>query len=293
MECYDDDHDLFMVLYFKAINYLSLGLADEALVECRRMDQWLHEKNQDHQARKFVARDPLVYMVMGLIYEIGGEFDNSLISYEKAKQLYREQYQGLFNKEIPTQLQRDIDYVSSAAETQRSPLEYGEMIFVWHNGQSPLKLNAHRNFKVKCSGGDLTANEPAWMPREDYLGNWLLPFYTIKKPNFWSGTLVANGKDFHCELVEDVTWYSVRTLQDRLKQNGTHLWRCGEEWITLPYSINYVRVPLVRGVNYFDFVIHGYGGSVRTHSFSCAGSGKTYFHLFTTLDSYDPPTINK
>jgi tetratricopeptide (TPR) repeat protein len=93
VEFYDDDHDLFMVLYFKAINYLSLGLAEEALVECRRMDEWLRESNQNHhQARQFVARDPLVYVVMGLIYEVGGEFDNSLISYNQAKQLYQQRY---------------------------------------------------------------------------------------------------------------------------------------------------------------------------------------------------------
>ncbi len=293
VECYDDDHDLFMVLYFKAINYLSLGLADEALVECRRMDEWLQESNQNHQARKFVARDPMVHVIMGLIYEIGGEFDNSLISYNEAKRLYEQEYQGLFNKEIPLQLQHDIDYVSSATGMRKRSAEQGEMIFVWHNGQCPLKLNSHGNFKIKCHDGHLTSNDSTRMPQEDYLGNRLLPFYTIKKPNFWSGTLVANGKDFHCELLEDVTWYSVRTLQDRLNQNGTHLWRYGQEWNTLPYTINYLRVPLVKGPNYFDFIIYGYGGSIKAHAFSCEGNGKTYFHLFTTLDSYDGPALNK
>jgi hypothetical protein len=292
VECYEDDHDLFMVLYFKAINYLCLGLAEEALVECRRMDEWLRESNQ-HQARKFAARDPLVYVIMGLIYEAGGEFDNSFISYNQAKQLYQQDYQGLFSKEVPVQLERDINYVSSAAERQERSTAHGEMIFIWHNGQCPLKLNSHKNFKIKCHDGDLTSSNPTWMPQKDYLGNLLLPFYTIRKPNFWSGTLVANGKDFHCELLEDITWQSVKTLQDRLNQNGTHFWRHGQEWYTLPYTINYVRVPLVKGTNRFDFIIHGYGGSMKTDSFSCEGNGRTNFHLFTSLDSYDAYTLNK
>jgi hypothetical protein len=172
-------------------------------------------------------------------------------------------------------------------------MEHGEMIFIWHNGQGPLKLNSSGDFRIKCHDGYLTSNDSTRMPKVDCLGNRLLPFYAIKKPNFWSGILVANGRDFHCELLEDVTWYSVKTLQERLSQNGTHLWRNGEEWNTLPYSINYVRVPLSKGTNNFDFILHGYGGSIESHSFSCEGDGKTYFHLYTTLDSYDSGTLNK
>ena len=146
---------------------------------------------------------------------------------------------------------------------------------------------------MKCRHGVAVANDPSQMPTEDYLGNKLPPFYRIKSPAFWSGTLTANGKDFTCELLEDATWYAVRTLQTRLSQDGVPVWHRGEDWNTLPYDISYVRVPLSKGVNYFDFLIRGYRGSVKMHSFSLDGTGRTYFKVVTSLDSYDPNELNK
>jgi hypothetical protein len=290
-ECYEDDHDLFMVLYFKALNYLSLSQPAEAFVECRRMDELLAEANATRLGRRLACDDPLIHVTMGLIYEINGEYDNSLISYNRAKTLFEGDYRGSASKEIPLQLIRDLQKVTEWADQPRrhgSDNPYGELIFIWHNGSSARKANLRRDFKITYRHGKLLGSDSSRMPREDVIGNKILPFFKYSYPNFWEGTLVCNGHDIKCELLEDATWYSIKVLQTRLNLEGTHVWRKGEDWNTLPQSIYYARVPLSKGKNYFDFIIHGYGGSVKDHSFSCEGNGKTYFHLFTSLENHEP-----
>jgi hypothetical protein len=288
-ECYEDDHDLFMVLYFKTLNYLSLNQPEEALVECRRMDELLAQGHSS-QGIRLVDSDPLVHVIMGLTFEINGEYDNSAISYKRAKSLFEKEYRGSASKEVPFQLDYDLQKVAALADQagkSHRDGSFGELIFIWHNGGAPRKINLDTNFKIKCRGGELFGTNSTLMPGEDFIGNKILPFYKYSNPNFWSGTLVANGHDTKCELLEDATWYSIRALQDRLASDGIHLWHRGEDWSTLPQSIYYVRVPLSKGKNYFDLIIHGYGGAVKTHSFSCEGNGKTYFHFFTSLENHD------
>ena len=126
-KCYEDDHDLFMVLYFKTMNYLSLGLIDDALVECRGMDEWL--QSDQRLGRKLVAMDPLVYVVMGLVYEASGDFENAAISFRRAKNLFDQAYKGSFYRRAPQQLEADLRDVSLAAGRQASNNTYGELIF--------------------------------------------------------------------------------------------------------------------------------------------------------------------
>ncbi len=283
-ECYNDDRDLFMVLYYKAINFMALGSTDEALVECRRMDELLKETDNMHKSRILIGSDPLFYVLIGMIFEIGKEYDNSVFAYQKAKQLYEQEYGRLFTKHVPPQLEYDLQRLVSSKNINEGR-ENGEMIFIWHNGQCPAKLIIQRDFKIKCHDGLMVSNDSSQMPKRDYLGNLLLPFYKFNKPNFWSGNLLANGKNVEYELLEDLNWDSVRIWKERLAQNGIHLWRQGAEWGTLPQTMYYARIPLSKGINDFHFTLQGYGGSKQVHSFSCEGNGKIYIHVCTTLES--------
>lgn len=284
---YKYDHSLAMVLYFKILNYLNLGLADEALVECRRLDD-LFLTFKHHQ--NFAEQDPLLHLMVGLTYEIDGEYDNALISYRRARELYELLYKDSFSKQAPHQLVKDIHKLSSCVElnSKLNDTNFGEMVFVWHNGQQPARIHDTEKYRVYYHEGDLRASGEQAYPVADCTGNLLLPFYKIKQPYFFSGKLKMDDAPLSFDLIEDETWYFVKSLQDRLHTEGIHTWKPGRDWSTLPYSVSYVRVPLHEGTNHFEFVAKGYGGTTKTFSFDCKGNHKMNVRVFTSLDSYNP-----
>jgi hypothetical protein len=280
---YRYDHSLEMVIYFKILNYLNLGLIDDALVECRRMDELFLTLRRNHSV---VENDPLIHLAMGLTYEIGQDYDNALISYLRAKGLYERLYKDSF-KEIPAQLLNDITNLSRKSTWRNYEIQnFGELVFIWHNGQQPIKNNENTTFRIRSHEGEFLASDAGAIPFEDCIGNWLMPFYKIERPRFYSAKLIGDEGPVDCELLEDETWYFVKTLQDRLHAEGLHEWKRGRDWSTLPSSISYLRVPLHQGTNRFQFVVRGFGGMIKTHEFTCEGNGKINIHVFTSLDSY-------
>jgi tetratricopeptide (TPR) repeat protein len=284
---YKYDHTLSMVLYFKILNYLNLGQVDEALVECRRLDD-LFLTFKHHQ--DFSEKDPLLHLIVGLTYELDGEYDNALVSYRKAQELYELLYKDSFSKQAPHQLVTDIRKLVDRVElnSKQRDNNFGELIFIWHNGQQPIRINYFEKYRVYYHEGEMKASAELAFPEVDCIGNLLLPFYKIKQPYFFSGILKTEETQLSFDLIEDETWYFVKTLQDRLHTEGIHTWKPGRDWSTLPYSVSYVRVPLHAGVNHFEFVAKGFGGTIKTQSFNCEGNGKRNIRVFTSLDSYNP-----
>ncbi|SRR5258708_5120876 len=290
-ESYEDLHEVFMLLYFKAINYLELGKPEDAMVECRRMDEWLHPNNRKDTGRKLMQEDPLIHAVMGLIYEMNDDFNDSLISYNNAELLFEADYRNLFSKHVPEQIKKSRAEMDSLSEACESDVRchpnhpYGELIFIWHNGQCPRKLLIGPDFRILSKNGNLFGSNPDIGVSTDCLGNKLLQFYQFSLPTYSFGELRTSGTNMRCELLEDASWFSIRALQERLRNDGIHVWHHGVNWSTLPSSIYYAVVHLKQGTNKFEFIIHESGGSTRTESFTVNGDGKAHLHMITTLEN--------
>jgi uncharacterized protein len=283
-EAYDEQHEFFMLLYLKALNYLETGDLEDAMVECRRLDEFLRPQGTNDQARGLVRNDPLVNFIMGLIFEMNADYDDAAIAYRKAKQSYDRNYQGLFTKHVPGQLLNSLSEVQTLCVDKSCGNPYGKLIFVWNNGLSPEEKIGRNDFKIICHGDKWLCTDNKVKMFLDCKGDTLLSFYNFNEPMYPQADLTKNGVRVPFELLEDINWYSIQTLKKRLQRDGTHVWH-STNWYTLPGNIYYAVVPLSAGINKFKFTMVGNGNITKTKCFTVAGDGKSHFHEITTMEA--------
>lgn len=148
-----DDFEQVSIHVYGALNYIALGLWDEARVETLQVDALLNAKAVDDQA---FEEDAFSRYLSGLIYEFGGEFDNAMIAYRKAYEAYQQQQKTL-GLAVPELLKSDLlrlskklgltdefrqfqeifkrpEKVDVAADNKR-----GEVVVMLHHGLAPIK----------------------------------------------------------------------------------------------------------------------------------------------------------
>jgi tetratricopeptide (TPR) repeat protein len=285
-ESYEEVHEMVVLLYLKALNYLAMDRADDALVESRRLDEWIHPQHDFDVARKLVREDPLVYMLMGLLYDQDHSYDDARICWHNANMTYHRQYKNLLGKRTPTHVMRRAAMLSTSfiRQTNDPCACNGQLILIWNNGRAPEETLPDRDFKIKCSRGRWWSNDTTIHLYKSPIGDTLLSFYKFSRPVYNQSHLVVNGVAHACELLEDVTWNQTRLIRERLSYDGVHVWRRGQNWKTMPGNISFAVVNLERGENYVSFVVNGERG-MKKETFTVTGDGKDHFHTITTLSS--------
>ena len=84
-----EDFEVVMVNYFMALNYIQLGMYEDAIVECKRINiklNQLNDKFKDHKNR--YQRDAFAHNLMGIIYETNNDYNNAFIAYRNALEIY-------------------------------------------------------------------------------------------------------------------------------------------------------------------------------------------------------------
>jgi|GEM_PF-5978046 len=286
-ESYDDMHDLFMVLYFKVINYIEMNDLENAIVEGRRIVELMKPRNKEDVDSRFLAADPFAQALIGLLFLLDQEMDDAAMAYKSAETLLESDYAGLFSKTIPQWL---VDSCIKMGESSNASLHRkregksaGQLIFIWHNGEYPSN-HLRKDFKVRRNDERFVSNDINVAIREDPVGNYWLPFIDYKEPFFSKGNLLRNGEPFRCDVLSFATWFSMRVNKIRIEQAGNHLWHHGANWVTLPGQIFWAIVPLVPGENAFQFSMTN-GNACRNINFTIQGDNKTHVHLVTTLES--------
>ena len=102
-----EDHELLLLHYYKALNFLQLGQQESALVECRRLNIKLNQLSDKYSSANKYRRDAFIHTLMGLVYQANHEYNNAFIAYRNATEIYQEDYKHLFGLEAPNQLKRD------------------------------------------------------------------------------------------------------------------------------------------------------------------------------------------
>ncbi len=243
-----EDHELVLIHYYKALNYLRMNQLDEALVECRRINIKLNELNDKYgEKRNRYDVDPFAHNLMGIVYEASGEINDAFIAYRNAYVAYKAKYKD-FGVPVPNQLKQDLmrtaylnGFTNDLKEYEKefnqtfnyNPTENGELVFFWHNGLGPVKSEWTVNFfVVKGAGGvvyfenkELGMSFPFPMPRNDdgssQLGDLKIvriafPKYEERVPYFYSANIEANGNKIQLEKGEDISSIAFSTLQDRM-----------------------------------------------------------------------------
>lgn len=245
-----EDFEVVFVNYFKALNYLNLGLYDDARVECRRMTIRLHELNDKYKEKKNrYSDDAFAHIMIGLIYDAGNDPNNAFIAYRNALETYQDIYQKNFGLGAPLQLKKDLLRTARQMGFNQELREYedqfgmryepvktdgGQLVMIWQNGFGPVKQEWSINLSIiRGEGGYVTfVNEELGISIPFYLGDLseeersgfsdlsfvriAFPKYVERKPVFSSARLVYGSKTFDLELAEDVNAIAFKTLRDRM-----------------------------------------------------------------------------
>jgi uncharacterized protein len=245
-----EDFEVVFINYFKALNFLSLGDLESALVEVRRMNIRLNQLNDKHKERKNrYSDDAFAHVVMGMIYEAASDPNNAFIAYRNAYNVYTEIYEKQFGVEAPSQLKLDLlrtaHQIGFFTELRRfeelfgikyepQPRIDGELVFIWQNGFGPVKDEWSINFAVvKGEGGFVNfVNEDMGLTFPFFIGDRTddekkglsdlsvvrvaFPKYVERPPFFTQASIVTGGLEYPLELAQNVNEIAFKTLNDRM-----------------------------------------------------------------------------
>ena len=245
-----EDFEKVMVNYYKALNYISLGLYEEAMVEARRITIRLQELNSKYGEKKNrYSDDAFAHIIVGMIYEAGRDFNNAFIAYRNALNVYEEIYADNFGTVAPQQLKEDIlrtAYLTGfhdevvhyekafGLKYEHHDMEGGELVFIWQNGFGPVKGEWSINFTmVPGEAGFVTfVNEEYGITLPFYIGDRsgdeqnqfrnlriiriAFPKYIERMPVFSGATIEWVGESRSLELAENVNNIAFKTLEDRM-----------------------------------------------------------------------------
>lgn len=245
-----EDHELLLINYYKAMNYLYLNDPQAALVEVRRMEILLNRLSDKYKSDKKFQRDAFIHLLMGLIYDANGEYNNAFIAYRNAYDVYREDYRPFFNMNAPDQLREDLmrtAYLSGlrtelafyekefGREYTHAPQKGGQLIMLWNNGLGPVKSEWSINFTVvNGQNGFVTfVNESQGLNYPFFLGESddddkktslekleffrvAFPKYVERQEFYTRGELHAGQQTYKLEKAEDINAIAFKTLQQRM-----------------------------------------------------------------------------
>ena len=114
---------------FRAMNYVFMGMPDEALVEARKVEVFLDEINRHRGGKNVYKDDAFARYLDSLLYEDAGKWDDARISRAAADKAY-EWYASKYGTRAP-----DFSIPEGAQATT------GEVIFIHYNGVAPRKIS--------------------------------------------------------------------------------------------------------------------------------------------------------
>ena len=243
-------HEVPLLHYYKALNFLQLGQYDAALVECRRLNIKLNQLSDKYSRIDDYRRDAFMHTFMGLVYQANYDYNNAFIAYRNAVEIYQEDYQPLFGLKVPEQLKRDLIYTAYKTGLYEQVDKYrqvfklsydpakeavgSDVVFLWNNGLGPVKDEWSINFVlVKGKSGVIFfKNEalglvfpfplPADNEKQDALSS--LKFVRVAFPEYQARPLLydqatitmAHGGQQTLELLEDINAIAFRVLRQRM-----------------------------------------------------------------------------
>lgn len=271
-----EDHELLLIHYYKALNFLKMNDTQSALVECRRLNIKLQQLSDKYKANVLgkkgkYARDAFIHNLMGIIYDADKDYNNAFIAYRNAVDIYQQDYQSMFGISVPDQLKQDLlrtaylmDFETElkryeeqfGMKYQHEKQEGGELVFFWNNGLGPVKDEWSINFAlVRGQGGVVNFTNDALgltfpfqlEDEEDYEKKNLssvefirvaFPKYVERPMAFDNAYLsLEQGKKVALEQAENINEIAFQTLQQRmLKEFGISLLRVAMKKAT-EYSV--------------------------------------------------------
>ncbi len=128
---------------FRALNYVFLGKPEEAVVEARKVEQFLTELNDKREKKAVYKDDAFARYLDSLLYADIGKMDDAKISYRAALAAYK-WYASDYSTPEPS--------FDLKEKTKGS----GEIVFIHYNGVAPRKIS--KTFQVAWGQGVAAVN---------------------------------------------------------------------------------------------------------------------------------------
>lgn len=257
-----EDFEVIMVNFYKSMNYLQMGDMEGALVEVRKINiklQQLNDKYPDHKNR--YQQDAFAHLLMGLIYDASGNYNDAFIAYRNAFETYQTDYQKNFGLGAPEQLKQDLmrtaylcgftselkQYETEFGEQYRNTASppYGQLVFFWLNGLGPVKSEWGINFvKEKRGDGAIVFHNAEYgltfpffwgtgysADEQNSLADLkivraVFPKYVERPLQYTQADINYKGQNYGLEIAEDINQIAFKTLHDRmLREFSTSLLR--------------------------------------------------------------------
>ncbi|MBS1743018.1 MAG: hypothetical protein JST81_08275 [Bacteroidetes bacterium] len=244
-----EDFEIFMVHFYKALNYAALGQTDDALVEARRITL-----SENTQGDKFINKDKrysadaFALNLQGMIYEMAGDINNAFIAYRNAADVYLKAGGEYYGVTIPEQLKKDLLRTARAmgfgSEAERyakifnanyseESVPASELVLFIEQGMAPAK--EERNFVLTNSGsgiGNFTFVDEFGQPSmvnfnynnynisADRLSSVrtvrvAVPVYHINFPAPQSVSVAVNGTSYSVQTAQNINSLAVNILRER------------------------------------------------------------------------------
>ena len=161
------DYEKVFINYCLAACYASQGNMEDALVECRRVNDKLKVLNTRYEEHKNrYSDDAFIRYMMGILYEKAGDSNNALIAYRNSAAVYDSVYSRDYGIDAPTRVRADIlrlsselgmssvfnDYSSRwpGVEWEQNSLQHdqGEIVVILEYGTVPPRVEVSRTFYV-------------------------------------------------------------------------------------------------------------------------------------------------
>ncbi|WP_353159715.1 hypothetical protein [Myroides odoratus] len=243
-----EEFEIFMIHYYKALNYLYLGQSQEALVEARRISLQNYEQGDKYSNKTTrYSKDAFSLNLQGLIYESTGNYNDAFISYRNAVETYQSATGGLYyGVSIPENLKYDVMNMANKLgftnELKKFEKEFsmpfkayqtaegGELVVFWENGTAPIKEEENIVFSlIKGDSGALVFTNAlgVMIPLDFGIAghtdlsdvhsvNIAFPKYiSIPVPYVKAQVQVNGAATFVLEKVQDIDVVAVSTLKER------------------------------------------------------------------------------
>ncbi|MBW2201423.1 MAG: hypothetical protein JRF71_11435 [Deltaproteobacteria bacterium] len=221
-----EDFEDTLVNLFMALNYAGLGLIEDALVEARQLDNELNLINSRYadDQKNVYSEDAFIRLLMGVLYEAGDEINDAFISYRRAEEVYRTDYQHNYGVHPPQFLIENLLSAAQALDFDKEMLTIQQMYPSISHPDPDEKRNLAEIFIIHYNGLGPEKVERAWVVPvpEGYIVKVAYPQFEKKNYEIARGVVrlrhLDNGKTYHfsTQLVEDIGSIAIVNLDNHM-----------------------------------------------------------------------------
>jgi len=215
------DYEKVFINYCLAVSYASEDNMEDALVECRRVNDKLRVLNRSYEENKNrYSDDAFIRYFMGILYEKAGDLNNALIAYRNSASVYDSSYAVDYGISAPRRVRSDILRLSSTLgmqsvyqdyssrwpevswENEGTDRDHGEIVVILEVGMIPPRVE--KSYTLVLS---------------ERLYRLSLPAIADKQRESWSVILSSENMQAHGFLADDITGIARKNLEDQAGRN--------------------------------------------------------------------------